>query len=135
MHFKSFFRSIIFFSILCYTSSFLAQNISGTLVDFKGNHLNNVRVILKDNNDKIVKFIFTSEQGFFEFNNLSFGDYQLLIQHMNLEKKVLFISLPMARICTLNPHVYYKNNRKDLITNTLRFRYFHLNWCCTKYQL
>lgn len=93
MHFKSFFRSIIFFSILCYTSSFLAQNISGTLVDSKGNHLNNVRVILKDNNDKIVKFIFTSEQGFFEFNNLTFGDYQLLIQHMNLEKKVLFISL------------------------------------------
>jgi len=79
--------------MLCYTTSFFGQNISGTLVDAKGHHHNNVRVILKDKNEKIIKFTFTSDQGFFEFNKLTFGDYQLVIQHVNLEKKVLFISL------------------------------------------
>ena len=47
----------------------------------------------------------------------------------------LFLISLWARIATLNPHVYFKNNRKDLTTNALRFGYFHLNWCCNKYQL
>ena len=33
----------------------------------------------------------------------------------------------------LNPYVYFKNNGKYLTTNTLRFGYFYLNWCCIKY--
>ncbi len=93
MGFKCFLRGIICFLILCCTGSGFGQNISGILIDSKGNLRNNVRVILKDSNKEILKFVFTSEQGYFEFNNLILGDYQLLIQHIDLEKKVLFISL------------------------------------------
>lgn len=93
MHFKNFLRRVLCFFMLCYTSSFFGQNISGTLIDLKGNPHDNVRVVLKDKTEKIIKFTFTTEQGFFEFNKLTFGDYQVLIQHINLEKKILFVSL------------------------------------------
>lgn len=87
-------KKILFIiSILFSTLSLSQHKIKGNVKDNEGKILNSASIILKDNNNKIIKFTYTDNLGDYSIQTEIEGTFTLSVNSMGFEKKSTDITI------------------------------------------
>lgn len=85
-------KRIVLFILLIFVSKIYSQSLSGVVLDEKNEPVSMVVVQVLENNN-VVAYSITSDDGKFSFNNLKTGNYTLSANHISYEKITQNINL------------------------------------------
>lgn len=80
-------KKLIVILFIVFVSSAKAQTtLGGTVTDDFGEHINNASVLVKDNEDHILQFGFTNNQGQYDIQIENEGEFVVEVNKMGYEK-------------------------------------------------